>query len=103
MLNLTYHARVERMDRIIYILTSIGLGVPVAEKFWEHSQTKCVLTNTGVMIVYSKEDTIITMYLVTVQEAHKMICTKVLPQTVYNRILKNIKAGYLIKQNTVRY
>jgi len=66
-MTMTYHCEVERAERVEKILTKIGIGQIVREKFYRGCYT-CI-TDTGVTIVKSADkQTIITMYITTYSE-----------------------------------
>ena len=94
------HLCQERTDRAVFILTTLGIGEPVRTR---HSDTKenitLVLTSTGVILVRNDTTgTIITMYYATMKEA-SWVASGRMPDGVYNRIVKNVKAGYIKRQN----
>lgn len=71
---LTYHASVERRERIIKIEKTIGFGKPIASAILTSQQStkpsKNVLTDTGVIIVYSLETgKVVTVFVGNVHQS----------------------------------
>ena len=96
------HLCQERTDRAVFILTTLGMGEPVLMR---QSDTKAdvtlVLTSTGVILIRNNNTgKIITMYYATIKEA-TWVAGGRMPDSVYNRIVKNVKAGYIKKQNEI--
>lgn len=96
------HLCQERTDRAVFILMTLGMGEPVRTR---QSDTKkditLVLTSTGVILVRNNSTSkIITMYYATMKEA-SWVAGGRMPDSVYSRIIKNTKAGYIKKQNEI--
>lgn len=102
---MTYHARVERVDRLTYIAMNVGFG----EVVLEHPHPKYAdrvecLTDTGVMIIKGIDGSIITAFVANVEkvvaiyreEGYHRVPTKMM-----NKVTKNVK--HLKIQNVVRY
>lgn len=69
-MKLTYHAREERLDRLVFIATEIGFGSPVGQRFDHESQRWYIVTDTGVLMVKNRAcDTLITAFIATIDEA----------------------------------
>ena len=76
-MEMTYHCRVERQERIQHIINDIGLGQVVREKY-VHTVEQIIagqagkyicVTDTGITIIKSEDKTkIITMYVTTFRE-----------------------------------
>lgn len=63
---MTTHAQVERVERVAYILTTVGLGEIRSERLTHNQQGKLHLyqiTDTGVLIVKTPEQQLITMFI----------------------------------------
>lgn len=66
-MEMTYHCQVERANRIKHIITEIGMGQVVKEKFTRGCYT-CI-TDTGITIIKDAyKAQIITMYVTTYRE-----------------------------------
>lgn len=66
-MKLTYHARVERLDRIVDILSTVGLGEPIARRINPNNKrinepSFEVLTSSGIILIISEKDELITAY-----------------------------------------
>ena len=63
-MKLSYHARIERTDRLVSILAHVGLGEPCLEIASRTEDKTLVLTDTGVLMVYNGSKTVlVTAYL----------------------------------------
>lgn len=70
-MEMTYHARVQRANRVQHIMDDIGLGQVVKEKFMNGCYT-CI-TDTGITLIKTADKlTIITMYVTTYHELVKV-------------------------------
>lgn len=70
---MTYHARVQRAERIRKIIEEIGIGQIIKEKYIRHDINQAgkyiCITDTGITIVKDEtKSTIITMYVTTQAE-----------------------------------
>lgn len=98
---MTYHARVERVERIEAIAQTIGITRPVLEYIDYQDQKRYQLTTTGIILVLSlKQDLLITAFMATYEQASKLyyLCGKkrVSPK-VEKKIHKNLeKYSYLL-------
>ena len=73
----TYHAQVERKNRIDFIKKNLGFGFEIAEDVFtsEHSYkpSRAVLTDTGVIKIYSLETgKFVTCFIATVGQGAKI-------------------------------
>ena len=76
-MNMTYHCRVQRKNRVQEIIDNIGLGQVVREKY-VHTQeqitakepgTYTCITDTGITLIKTEDkQTVITMYVTTYRE-----------------------------------
>ena len=92
MITISNHIRNQRSERLVAILTHIGLGEPVVEFYDVQKQHINVLTSTGVYLVYNTEKTtLITAYLATWDKVYAMtrINPVVIPKTIKTTIKKN--------------
>ena len=103
-MNCSYHLCQERTDRAVFILTTLGMGEPVRERQSTKADNVVLrLTTTGVILVYDvRASKIITMYYATMREA-SWVANGRMPDAVYSRIVKNMKAGYITQQEQVKY
>lgn len=103
--NITQHMSLDRSDRAIYILSTIGMGDHIIK------EQRCVddkgrvswqcLTNTGVLLVMDeRKEIIITMYIASQPKVSAMYEGKT-PSWVFNIVRKNRKHAEM--QNKVRY
>ena len=100
----SFHLCQERTDRAVFILTTLGMGEPVRERQSTRAANVVLrLTTTGVILVYNTSASkIITMYYATMKEA-SWVANGKMPDAVYNRIVKNVKAGYITQQERIKY
>lgn len=96
--NMTHHARFDRANRLNYIVDTIGIGEVVCtyhQKCYDGRDAFLKLTSTGVIMVVSEENKIITAYIATVSEAiglhRKATGRHDMPTGLYKRICKNEK------------
>jgi hypothetical protein len=101
-MKLTYHFTSERLDRYAFIATTIGVG----EVVHSHKQTRtkvgdapCTvdITNTGVAVVRTPENAIVTMYILTIGEAKKYYAD--MPMMLEAIIRTNMRRRLHILQN----
>ena len=93
---MTEHFRTERAERYAFIVTTIGIGKVIHTHKQEYNKwgtDPCTIgiTDTGVAIVYTPEGAIVTMYILTRNEALKY----------YNGTLPMVLEA-VIKRNTKR-
>lgn len=100
----SFHLCQERTDRAVFILTTLGMGEPVRERQSTRAANVVLrLTTTGVILVCNAStNKIITMYYATIKEA-SWVANGRIPDAVYNRIVKNTKAGYITQQEYAKY
>ena len=95
LIKLSHHARQDRVERLSRIVVEVGIGHTVFE-YIERERT-CQITSTGVLMVYSMEDTqrvLLTAYLLTMEKAasvYKHCGYNDIPRIVVNTINKNKK------------
>ena len=66
-MEMTYHVRIERRDRVQNIINQIGIGQVVKEKYVNGCYT-CI-TDTGVTLIKSADKLkLVTMYVTTYKE-----------------------------------
>jgi len=101
-IEMTYHARVERKDRIQAIGEMIGFSRPILQ-YIDYKESKIYhLTSTGIILVYGMySHLLITGFMATLDQAEKLyrLCGKrqVSPK-VEKKIIKNCKKySYLLE------
>lgn len=91
--NMTYHARVERADRLEYILNTTGIGEVVAEAPNDERGGLRRLTNTGVIIVVAEDHkTVVTAFICDIRQARSVYAYSHngrLPNYLANRVYSN--------------
>ena len=91
---LTYHARVERIDRLTALLVNLELGEIILEAPDERNEgsVRC-LTSTGIVLVKSMyTGAIITGYMATMDQLHAMyysINQREIPRDILRRVKRN--------------
>ena len=87
---MTYHAQVERIDRLSACITHIGVGEVVRE-VKRHGAVER-LTDTGlVLIVNPQTNTLITGYAATVKQLCGIYQGQRVPQYLYKKVQTNTK------------
>lgn len=67
-LNMTYHARTSRLDRLVLCVEKFGIGEFIAEYYDTDRQATRKLTSTGMMLVLGKNGELVTGYMATVTQ-----------------------------------
>ena len=103
----TYHSRIERQDRIVFILSTVGFGEVVLEKP-SRNNTLMRLTDTGVTLITSADGaTIVTAYLTTMNQAkaitYELTGEKHISKVLYNAITKNMRQNLFEKCANAKY
>ena len=101
-MKMTYHAQMERTDRLVYIAMTVGFGEVVFEHR-THEHRECI-TDTGVLLVKPlDEEKLITAYIVGMDKAMALYRNTYgnqrMPHRLYNTIRNN--AQHIKKQNIV--
>ena len=87
---MTYHAQVERIDRLVACIEHIGVGEVVKEI--QRDTTVERLTNTGLLLVVNPNtNTLITGYAVTVKQICGIYNGQRVPPALYKRVQTNAK------------
>ena len=102
--NASYHISEDRLDRAVYIMTTIGLGEIIKEQrnvdMHGRVSWQC-LTDTGVILVLNEQKTMaVTLYIATQPKVSAMYKGNT-PSWVLKMVRKN--AQYAEMQNKVRY
>ena len=93
LIKLSQHARQDRVERLSRIIVEVGIGYAVFE-YVERDRT-CQITSTGVLMVYSVENTqkvLLTAYLLTMEKAaavYRHWGYNDIPKMMVNTINKN--------------
>jgi hypothetical protein len=97
MIKMSPHASADRLDRMMYIVTEIGVGEPALSYVEVEYRRKITLTDTGVVLVQDERtEMLITAYVASIDRATAM-WTRVygdharLPQYLYNKVVRNRK------------
>lgn len=106
-MTITEHFKTQRADRYAFIATTVGIGTVIhsyQQPYTKHtSQRPCVvhITTTGIAIVKTPDDVLVTMYVLTLKEAEKYFTT--IPYVLAAVIKQNMKRKYHLLQNTIQY
>lgn len=76
--NMTYHARTDRLDRLVLCVEKFGIGEFVAQQHDEKRRSVRKLTSTGLVLVINEHNKLVTGYMATVAQA------KAIYQSEYN-------------------
>ena len=98
-MNLSYHAEVERAERIELLAEYIGftrivMEVVLPDRNRVGKFRKIGLTSSGIMIIRNMEELVITAYLPQIDEVVKLsrkAGKKQVPPKLYNKVLKNME------------
>lgn len=105
MYKMSTHASQDRLECMIYIMTEVGLGNKEVCTRQCAPNRREVLTDSGVLLVLSNDDILITAYVPSIAEAIRVWrnCaghTREMPDGLNRRILSNNKHyKYLQKMN----
>lgn len=92
MYRMSKHATQERIDRIFYIVTEVGLGeeLSIVRRF---DGAREVLTTTGVVLILSDEDILITAFVASMDKAYALWKNgrneTTVPRWFYERVKRN--------------
>lgn len=105
-MEMSYHARVERADRINHIVEEIGIGNVIKEKFvrfdlGQAGRYVCI-TDTGITIVKTEDKLkIITMYVTTKRELLQVYGNeKKIPAFLHKKVDRN-QSKYIRQGKTI--
>ena len=103
-MTMSRHVQEDRLDRMVYIATTIGFGEVIFERV-NDDRRECI-TDTGVFMVKSiVGDTLITAYIIGIDKAtaiFRRTCgDRRMPAHLYETIRKNAKHVKL--QNTAKF
>lgn len=91
-IEMTYHASVERTDRFVAILTTIGIGEVVKHYYQPENDCELCLTDTGCILVRSGNvnGRLVTGFCASLAQAKKFYDDR-LPSWLYAKVEKNYK------------
>lgn len=100
---LSEHFKRERADRYVFIATTIGMGKVIhshkqAYNKWGTEPCVVDITDTGVAIVRTEDNIVVTMYILTITEALTYF-DGVVPMVLEAIIRRNMKRRYCTLQN----
>lgn len=101
MMKMSYHAHVERFDRIVTLIEQVGIGEIVAsqEHYASKSGRRMSITTTGIALIISNDDnTLITAFapdIGLVTSFFRTLGFHEVPTQVYRSVLKNRKMGLI--------
>lgn len=103
-MTMSRHVQEDRLDRMVYIATTIGFGEVIFERV-NNDRRECI-TDTGVLMVKSiVGDVLITAYIISIDKAiaiFRHVCgDSRMPTYLYETIRKNAKHVKL--QNTMKF
>ena len=89
-IEMTYHASVERLDRLAACVEHLGMSKFILEQpDRKYPGTKRCLTSTGIIMVMDvTTERLITGFMATPAQVAAMYKGKA-PQKIYNRVVKN--------------
>jgi len=101
---MSYHARVQRIERFEYILDTVGFG---EEIICTSSEIKGkmrlrILTDTGVIIIKEKNGEIVTAFIARIEQA-SAIWYEARQKTMPNKLYQKIKANRRFQENQPKY
>lgn len=98
--NMTYHAQVERIDRLVACIQYIGVNEIIREQPMERHgrHGKRCLTDTGLILVMSDDNKLITGFMGTMAQVGSFFPGENIPVSLKKQTRKNIeKYGFLLK------
>lgn len=98
--NMTYHAQVERIDRLTACIQHLGFNeiIKVQESNRHGRNVTRQLTDTGIILVVGEDGQLITGFMGTVAQVASMYGDARPPQHIINKAKKNVqKYKFLLK------
>lgn len=99
-LNMTYHAKVERFDRLAILVEKIGVGEIVLEKPDDRypNTIRCITTTGLVLVKSTSTGKLITGYMATIDQLHAIFAGTHIPNSIFFRVkMNNKKFQHLLK------
>lgn len=94
-INMTYHAKVERIDRLVHIAQTVGFGEEIILTcINRENNTRECLTETGVIMIKAMHDeTLVTAFIANIDKASAMYSSmgRKIPQYIARKIRNNKK------------
>ena len=93
MIKMSEHATNDRIERLTYIATEIGIGEPILS--YEEEECRTIsLTDTGIVIIQdSYTKVLITAYVASIDRAcamwHRVHGITQMPNSLYNQVIRN--------------
>ena len=75
-LNMTYHARTDRLDRLVLCVEKFGIGEFILEYHDTSRHAMRKLTSTGLMLIVGENNELITGYMATVTQIKEIYLCK---------------------------
>ena len=106
-MTISNHFMEERADRYAFIATTIGLGTIIHSYRQEWSKygdapTTVNITSTGIAMIMTENNKLVTMYVLTINEAKKYF-NNAIPTLIEAIIKTNMKKKYHLLQNEIKY
>jgi hypothetical protein len=108
-MTLSRHLTQDRADRYAFIATTIGVGTVVHTYRQAYNKIEgfppCTveITSTGVAMVRGDDGTLVTMYILSIQEARKYFVNAAIPMVLNAIIKSNNRRRLHILQDEVHY
>lgn len=91
-MKLTYHAQVERIDRIANILATTGFGEVCRTRYSAESGKRICLTTTGVTLILDRyEDVLVTAYYADLKHTAYVYGDDRVPEWLVKTIKRNFR------------
>jgi hypothetical protein len=105
---LSNHVTQERADRYAFIASTIGLGTVIHSHKQEWGKDNrepytVNITSTGVAMVMSADGVLVTLYILSIQEAKKYFINTTMPMLLEAIIKRNTKRRLHIVQNEKKF
>jgi hypothetical protein len=101
---LTEHFKNERLDRYVYIVTTVGIGEPVTTKKIFDDEGRWAyhtITTTGVIIIRNPCDELVTMFIANKAQAKRLFDNDKMPMVLEGVVNRNASKRYADLQNEV--
>ena len=98
-LNMTHHAKTDRLDRLVLCVENFGMGEFIAEHYDMNRQATRKLTDTGMMLVLGKNGELVTGYMATTTQIKDLYCklNKIPPSWILRTARNNQQKMYKLK------
>lgn len=107
-MTISEHFKNDRADRYAFIATEVGMGRVIHSykqptNKWGTEPCVVHITSTGVAMVKTCDDMLVTMYVLTLKEAEKYFTNVAMPFLLSAVIKANMKKRFHLLQNEVKY